>query len=444
MLDLKKLIALAIIIMIILVGLAYTINFRKNHEDDSIQQIFEPQQNQNNLTTPLIDMLLSVNETILENHLQKIQDFGPHPTGSKSLDNLAKYIYNYFTDIDLSVKYHEWRYKLRRGKNIEATHTGIGETDGIIILCAHYDSTTISPGVDDDGSGVAAILTIAEILRNYRFNTTIKYVLFSGEEQGLLGSHEYAEKAFKDNDHIIGVICLDGVGYAKTKKEGYTIKNYADNHSDWIYEISKNITDNYNEYVDLYIERYPNKKMSDHQSFYDRGYATSYFFEYKLDPYYHTTEDTIDKMNMSYLVKVTRLALGSIVGMAELNRDIYNDDIDVKIKGSILSYPDQLIIKIENEKFSIDDANLLIKIEIKNLLTKKLVEGPYDSKSIWYFKKEINEFWEFVIGNHVFQRFELIKIDITIKGFDDETGLYYTRSTIGIVGKSFILIIPKF
>jgi len=444
MFNLAKNLKFIIVIFIIISTSVYSITFFNQNNNGSINNYYKNPEVVENVTDTLLDMMLRVNESILEEHLKKIERFGPHPTGSDAVDKVGNYIYNCLDNLDLEIKYQNWRYKFKKGKNIEATQKGIGSTEGIIILCAHYDSTTISPGVDDDGSGVASILTIAKILNKLKVNTTIRYVLFTGEEQGLLGSHEYVEKASKNKDKILGVVCLDSVGYAKTKKEGNTIRNFGDENSNWIYDISKNLTEKYKKYIKLDIEKYPHKGISDHQSFYKKGFATSYFFEYTLDPYYHTSEDTLDKMNMSYLVKVCRLTLGTIFGMSNLNRMIYNEDIEIKLKGSILSYPEQLTIKIKNNKCTISNINLLIHIEINNLFSGNVLSGPYGSFSKWNYTKDIKDNWEFVLGSHSFSKFELIRINVIIKGLGDETGLYKKKTTVGFVRKGLICIIPKF
>ena len=200
----------------------------------------------------------------------------------------------------------------------------------------------------------------------------------------------------------------------------------------------------YNDYVDLDIERFPNERISDHHSFYELGFSTSYFLEYTLDPFYHTSEDTIDKMNMSYLTKVCRLALGTVAGMAEVDRVLRNDDIKISIKGSILSYPDQLTVRVENKRYYDDTANLTVHIEMKNVFTGKYIEGPYDTVSNWVFSKEVDEYWEFVLAAHRYNKFKFLRLEVTVKGFNDDIGLYKERHTFGIVGQSFILLIPKF
>ena len=77
-----------------------------------------------------------------------------------------------------------------------------GETNKIILICGHYDTIlgdnaedTVSraPGANDNASGVAAILEIARILFSVDLKYSIRFVLFSGEEQGLIGSGHYVD-----------------------------------------------------------------------------------------------------------------------------------------------------------------------------------------------------------------------------------------------------------
>ena len=393
--------------------------------------------------TEIADMIQQVNESMLKRYVQVIQDFGPHPTGSKTCDDVRDYIYSELKDMNLSVRYDNWSFKGKNGENIEATLTGEKESNGIIIICAHYDSVLVSPGADDDGSGVSAILTIAGIMSRYTFNSTIKFVLFSGEEQGRLGSREYVKKMYKNGEDITGVITLDGIGYAASSEDGSKIRNLVDNESTWIADISEKINEIYGKYINLDIIRLPNEPISDHQSFLDYGYDASYFLEYTLDPYYHTSEDKIEYMNITYLMKVTRLSIGTLAYMANLKQGVSENDIKIEVKGTILSYPIQLYVRIENLKYREDTANLTIKIEMKNIFTGNYVRGPYNTTCNWIFSKEIAKYWEFKVASRSYN-LEFFVMNIYIKGFNDDVRLYKERKTFGVVFSIFMIVIPLF
>ena len=82
--------------------------------------------------------------------------------------------------------------RLRRGENVIATSTR-GDPDNIIFLGAHSDSVEAGPGINDNGSGSAAILELAIRLSRYLITNTVRFGWWTGEEEGLLGSEHYVE-----------------------------------------------------------------------------------------------------------------------------------------------------------------------------------------------------------------------------------------------------------
>lgn len=74
------------------------------------------------------------------------------------------------------------------------------------------DPNADAPGVTDDGSGTACVMELARVLSQYQFEKTLVFVTFAGEEQGLLGSTLYAEKAHKLNQKIEAVLNNDIIG----------------------------------------------------------------------------------------------------------------------------------------------------------------------------------------------------------------------------------------
>jgi len=157
----------------------------------------------------VISMLVQIDETIYLSYLENLTSFGPRVTGSSACEEAAEYIYNQFERMGLSVRYHNWSIGGYTSDNVEATINGTDESsDEIYIICAHYDTVYSSPGADDDASGTVAVLMAAFIMSqyHYQFNHTIKFVAFSGEEQGLLGSRIYAANATDEGWNIIGVL----------------------------------------------------------------------------------------------------------------------------------------------------------------------------------------------------------------------------------------------
>lgn len=87
-----------------------------------------------------------------------------------------------------------------------------GTTPGEVVLVgAHFDSWDTGQGAQDDGAGVAAILEAARILKSLgiRPRRTIRFVFFSGEEQGLLGSRAYLQRHRDQLDGLRAAVIVD-------------------------------------------------------------------------------------------------------------------------------------------------------------------------------------------------------------------------------------------
>ena len=285
--------------------------------ENEIKILEPPKINVNRKDNIVIDMIQSVSYDMILGYLENITSFGPRVTGSTASFQASEYLYNVFDSMDLDVSYHYWSYWGYNDRNVEAILYGNDpDSNQIFVVCAHFDSVAGSPGADDDGSGVAAFLACAYIMSQYEFNHTIRFVGFSGEEQGLLGSHEYAKDAANNGDNIVGVLNADMIGYAVSKSDGERIKIFSNPASQWLLTFAQNVNQAYSEYLDLIIYPGQGSANSDHYSFWQYGFDAIFYHEYKFNDYYHSPQDTIENMNVSYNVKTTRLILATLAELA--------------------------------------------------------------------------------------------------------------------------------
>jgi len=234
----------------------------------------------------------------------------------ESLDNLG-----------LAAAFHEYTWNSYNWRNVFAVQTGAVSPDEIYIICAHLDDmpdAAIAPGADDNASGAGAVMLAAEILSRRRFERTIRYVLFTGEEQGLRGSYYYVRDCLEAGDDIRGAINLDMIAYDGDELPlaeihcGTAVAESAD--------LGALIGDT--------IERYGlglswsaftagSTGASDHARFWSAGYPAVLGIEdtwvgdtYDFNPFYHTAADTRDNCDPGYAVEFTRAALGSLARLA--------------------------------------------------------------------------------------------------------------------------------
>lgn len=286
--------------------------------DTSIAR-FYPQKPAARMDDIVISMIEQVDESIYMSFLENITSFGPRRTGTASCIAAAEYIYTQFQEMGLAVRYHPWTNGGYSSNNVEATINGTDEgSDDIYIVCGHYDTVTGSPGADDDGSGTVAVMIAAYVMSQYQFNHTIKFVTFSGEEQGLLGSEIYAQQAAAQGWDIIGVLNCDMISYAITTNDGNNLVVYQNTASQWLYTYTMGVNTEYSEQIgSLTLHNGGMSYGSDHLPFWENGYDALFYFEYEMTPYYHSPQDTIENINATYAVKNVRLVLATLAELAE-------------------------------------------------------------------------------------------------------------------------------
>lgn len=105
-----------------------------------------------------------------------------------------------------------------RTPNIAFEVPGTTRADEIIVIGAHYDTCMGTPGADDNASGVAGVLALAESFVKQPQPRTLRFVLFVNEEPPMfqtrdMGSWVYAKACRARNDRIIAMWSLESIGY---------------------------------------------------------------------------------------------------------------------------------------------------------------------------------------------------------------------------------------
>jgi len=275
------------------------------------------------------------------------------------------------------------------GRNVYGVQLGTVYPNKEYIICAHYDdmpSGTTAPGADDNASGTAAVIEAARIFTQYNSKYTIIYALWDEEEQGLVGSAYYALQAYNAGDSIMGVINMDMIAY--------------DSDNDDVLEIHVRPIANSLTLKDKIVETNtiysiglttstinPGTTASDHASFWNRNYGGLLLIEEyyggDFNAYYHTVNDKIMYFNMSYFLKMSKVAIGTVATLADLT-DIVPVELlaftasvknsDVELLWSTASELNNMGFEIER---SIDGQD--------NFITVGFVDGKGSSSEINYY-----------------------------------------------------------
>ncbi len=150
-------------------------------------------------------------ETIAE--LTGLPDRSSHANQQAALEMLRGRL----GDHGASFVAHEYFWMGETWTNLEVVIPGEDLSDQIYAAGAHYDSTSDTPGnapgADDNASGTAGVLELARVLSPCNFRRTIRLLLFSNEEEGMIGSSFYAGDASARGDDIRGFLNLDMIAY---------------------------------------------------------------------------------------------------------------------------------------------------------------------------------------------------------------------------------------
>jgi hypothetical protein len=197
-------------------------------------------------------------------------------------------------------------------------HVGMGEEGGIPSVSGMVkrffgakETPEIHNGADDNASGTAAILEIAEALAALKTppRRTIVLILFDGEERGLWGSEHYADHPLLPIEKCAAMINLDMVGRAEEGR----CDVLAANSGSGIPEIIAAENAGIGLALDMQPYNVPN---SDHYSFSGKKVPVA-FFTTGLHPDYHRPSDDTEKINEKDLARVARLAFRTAVRLAE-------------------------------------------------------------------------------------------------------------------------------
>ncbi|WP_232284475.1 M20/M25/M40 family metallo-hydrolase [Bacillus timonensis] len=275
----------------------------------------------------------------------------PHPLGSKEHDHVRDYLVKALSDLGLSPQIQKTNSLYTRssfisGGTVENIYTKIEGTNSTkaIMLVAHYDSVPGSPGVSDDGAGVAAILeTVSALKKGQPLQNDVIILLTDGEENGLLGA-----KAFVDEhpwvDDIGLVLNFEARGnegpafmFETSDENGWLVKEFVQAapspvaHS-FIYNLYKLMPND----TDLTVFR-------------DAGLSGLNFAFGEGISHYHTTSDNLQELSKGSLQHHGEYMLNLIrhFGELDLTQTEEENQLFFNIFGSkMITYSEKLIIPL--------------------------------------------------------------------------------------------------
>ena len=245
------------------------------------------------------------------------------------IQQATQFVYEQLQQQGLAVSYHTWSAGGYSNRNVVGVLTGTVRPSEIVLITAHLDdmpSSGRAPGGDDNASGSVGVLLAANIMHQYRFARTVRFVLFTGEEQGLYGSGAYANAVAAAGDNIVAVYNMDMIAWDKVGAP--TLRLHTRTTSNPGYASDLAIAGVFTNVVSAYglngslvpIVDSDGESASDHASFWNKGYPAILAIEDDVDDfnaYYHTINDNLSHINLPYFTNFVRASIGTAAHLAQ-------------------------------------------------------------------------------------------------------------------------------
>ena len=246
------------------------------------------------------------------------------------LNAAADYIRGFWEKAGYQVAAQTFRVQDIACHNLTVEIPGKSKPDEIVVVGAHYDTVSWSPGANDNGSAVAALLELSRLFSTKSTGRTVRFVAFANEEPpffktGSMGSLVYAKECRERKENIVAMVCLETIGYyqdeRKTQKYPFPLSFFYPDKGNFVAVVGnlrskplvRSFTRNFMEESDFPVECaapfgfITGIDWSDHWSFWHCGYPAVMITDTALFryPYYHSSQDTPDKIDHHSLARVT-------------------------------------------------------------------------------------------------------------------------------------------
>jgi glutaminyl-peptide cyclotransferase len=245
-------------------------------------------------------------------HVREQMAFGPRPTGSEASRMTADTITSYLSELGWETETRPFVYMDTPGQNLVAK---LGEAGGPVrMFGAHYDTRRRAdqdpqnpeapvPGANDGASGVAVLLELARVMDLSQVDGQVWLVFFDAEDNGHLDGWEYVagSRIFVSELAVSPeyLVLVDMIGDADQNIYYEQTSDAALRERLWEIAAEQG-------YEGAFIPELRYSMLDDHTPFLEAGIPAVDLIDFDY-PYWHTTEDTLDKVSAASLERVGRV-----------------------------------------------------------------------------------------------------------------------------------------
>jgi Zn-dependent M28 family amino/carboxypeptidase len=278
----------------------------------------------------------------LRGHVEAIASREHNVFRSAELEASARYIENTFVRLGYTVAAQRFQSRPVEVRNIEVEISGGTLASEIVLVGAHYDSVAGAVGANDNGSGVAAMLELARLLKEANPARTLRFVAFVNEEppfyhSDAMGSRHYARRSRERGENIIAMFSLETIGYYSdrpgSQRYPFPLGLFYPASGNFVAFVSNlgsrallhEALASFRRHAGIPSEGVaapaliPGVDWSDHWPFWQAGWPALMVTDTALYryPYYHTMQDTPDKVDYERLARVVAGLHGMLRNLAQ-------------------------------------------------------------------------------------------------------------------------------
>ncbi|MFI2741987.1 M28 family metallopeptidase [Zhouia sp. PK063] len=247
-------------------------------------------------------------------------DMRGREAGSEEIKKAASYIEGIFKENHIKPYFSSYNDTLTNFQ--PTTYNVVGYLEGtdpklkneLVVLGGHYDhigiqkpiaGDSIANGANDDASGSTAVIEMAKYFGSKHTNKrSMLFVLFTGEEKGLLGSKHLAKRLKEENANLYCMVNFEMIGVPMTRDYLLYITGY--NESNMAKKMNEYSGGNTIGFLET-AKQYNLFKRSDNYSFYKEMGVPSQTvctFDFTNFDFYHHVDDELDKMDFNHMSNV--------------------------------------------------------------------------------------------------------------------------------------------
>lgn len=299
----------------------------------------------------LSSLLAEIDSSLVIDYMQTFSGSRNHIANQSALDVIRDSIATKLQRFGLQTQRSDFAFGTYGGQNIWGRKPGLIDEEHTILVDAHYDAVSNTPGADDNASGLAGTLISAEILSVLNFEKTLKFIAFDKEESGLLGAGYYVSNSIPSYEDIEVVLNMEMIGYYDDAPNTQLIPsgfsqlfpaavdsiNASGNRGIWLFVVGNQNSSSYSIRYDSIARLYipdvntlvlnvpgngqiaPALRRSDHAKFWDAGYKALMLTDgadYR-NLNYHTPGDSLGTLNIAFLIRNIQATLISAAALAK-------------------------------------------------------------------------------------------------------------------------------